>query len=89
MIDLANLKLALQVVHDEDDSLLAIYLAGAAESARQYVDDPTGDLPDTPAVDLALILLVRSQYSAAVEDMEAFRTAAKRFLAPYRQGLGA
>lgn len=89
MIDLEMLKSALRIDHAEDDNLLSIYLAGAKEECRQWIDREDETLPESPLVDLACVLFVRMSYDAAVDDMEAYRTAARRTIAPLRERLGA
>lgn len=100
IIDLADAKQYLDVIHGADDGKLQHLLDGAEDEARQYINRPLGDLlpeeasSDNPSglpgsVFLGVMLLLQAAYQASPDDADKLRRAAEIKLAPYRCGWGA
>lgn len=86
-IDLAALKKALRVDHDDDDDELSRLLLVAEGVALDYLE--VSELPDVPAIDQAVIVLVKTEYEAAPGDLDTLRRAAWSLMNPHRQNMGA
>lgn len=100
VIDLADAKEYLDVIHGAGDGNLQRLLDGAEDEAAQYINRSLADLPPEEAgsespgglpgsVFLGVMLLLEAAYQAAPDDAEKLRRAAEIKLAPYRCGWGA
>ena len=86
MPTLAETKLHLRVDHATEDTLIASLIDAAEQSVLDYLDVP--ELPDSPAVMAAVLLLVGALYEnreALIDRPMADNQLFTRLLNPYRK----
>lgn len=85
---LYGLKAFMRITHDDDDVMLQAILDGAEADALEFCDRT--ELPDNPAVDVAIYMTSRALSDATTpDDAEKWRDAARLILWPFREKLGA
>lgn len=94
--DLADVKSALRVTHDEDDDLLIRLIGSAARECLAFLDDGRlsahgcepfdADVPEE--VFNGIVLMVGADYEGDPMRRTEARRAAEQLWMPYRNGLG-
>jgi hypothetical protein len=101
LLDLADAKRHLVVIHDQDDELISGYVAAAHDYIEQYIGrsvpwtdggDPPSVVPVPESIRQAARLLVGDSYAVregSVTGTIAENPAVRRLLGPYRVNWGA
>lgn len=97
--ELADVKRALRVLHDDDDDLLERLISSATREYFKFIDDDDVTLPETeessePAAFVpedafnGIVLMVQADYDGDPLKRSALRDCAEALWMPYRKNIG-